>query len=199
MFDEITELCYQKKDVILFNSHSKSASVVLSNFYPCRLSYGGIVYNSVEQLFYVMRLTGHPKHQENLLLFEARDVKKYGKKYLQWLKVNDGPERLIPMLRFCIRLKYDQCEEFQQFLLANPRKKLVEYAPWGDDTWGMIDEDEDCVWNWYKGNVRGQNVCGRIIQQVRREGQMGEVVVALPEWVDLPQGKKPTVDASIVK
>ncbi len=188
MFVGINDLCYQKKDVILFNSHAKSKSVVLSNFYPCKLSYGGIDYNSVEQLFFIMRLTGHRAHQDSILnMEEAKDAKKYGEKYVGWLEINDGPERLIPMLRFCIRLKYNQCQEFQQFLIDNPQKKLVEYAPWGDCTWGMIDEHEEFEWNWYKGKVWGQNICGRIIQQIRREGQEGDVVAELPEWVILPK------------
>lgn len=183
----INELRYPKKDVILFNSYSKNDAVVLSNFYPCKLTYGGVEYNSVEQLLYVMRLSNHKGHQKSLMLYDkAVDVKKHGKEMFKKLGIVWAPEQLVPMLRFCIRLKYNQCDEFRRFLLEHPEKKLVEYAAWGDSEWGMVDEDETLKWNWYRGYVRGQNVCGRIIQGVRSEGLSGEVIPVLPEWVELP-------------
>ncbi len=187
MFDKIKELRLNKSDVILFNSYSKTNTEVLSNFHRCKLTYSGVDYNSVEQLLYIMRLSGHYGSQKALMFYnEPAEIKKRGWYEIKKHGIVEGPERLIPMLRFCLRLKYNQCDEFRNFLLENPDKKLVEYAAWGDDTWGMVDEDEKLKWNWRKGYVRGQNVCGRLIQEVRRDGLAGDLIPELPEGVSLP-------------
>ena len=67
MIENIKEIRYEKSGVILFNSYSKIGTEVLSNLHLCRMQYEGKVFHSSEQLFYWLRLTGYPEHQEALL------------------------------------------------------------------------------------------------------------------------------------
>ena len=43
---------YKIEDSVYFNS--KFGEKVLSNMYPCKLEYDGVVYNSVEQMFHCL-------------------------------------------------------------------------------------------------------------------------------------------------
>ena len=92
-------------------------------------------------------------------------------------------ERDVPLLRLAIRVKYNCCEEFKEFLDNHPNTPIVEYAWWGDTTYGCMDEDENLKYNWYKGVVKGKNVCGRIIKGVRDEGKdvNGKCILTLPD------------------
>ena len=187
MIDGINEIQYKKSDVILFNSYSKSDSVVLSNHYPCSLKYDNEYFESAEQLFFMMRLSGHTEVQEQILKCkDAKEVKKVGGAALKRLKIKETPEKLVAQLRFCIRLKFNQCDEFRQFLCEHQGKQIVEYSTWGDDTWGAVDVDPFNKWSWYKGYVKGQNICGRLIQETRKEGVTpdGDGYIELP--VELP-------------
>ncbi len=94
----------------------------------------------------------------------------------QYNKKQD-PERDIPCLRIAICVKYLQCPEFRNFLLTHPDKPLVEYAWWKDYIYGCVDVDENFKYNLKVGQVTGKNVCGRLINEIRREGRKGEEVI----------------------
>ena len=84
MSETIKEIRYDKSGVILFNSYSKIGTEVLSNLHLCRLEYEGKVFNSSEQLFFWLRLTGYPEHQEALMLCATpKEAKKKGTAYIQ--------------------------------------------------------------------------------------------------------------------
>lgn len=116
---------------------------------------------------------------------DAKAVKKNGDLLIKRHKINLSAETEVRLLRFCIQLKYIQCPEFKNFLLQHPTERLVEYAPWGDNTYGMVDTDESNKWNWYKGEVAGQNVCGRLIMEVRNSAQEGDIIPTPPAGAKL--------------
>lgn len=184
MSKEIKEVRYEKDKVILFNSYSRIGTEVLSNLHICRLEYDGKVFNSSEQLFYWLRLYGYVEYQEELLRCETpKDVKKKGSEYMKMLGVVEDLERDVQLLRLAIRIKYNCCEEFRKFLYNHPNTPIVEYAWWGDTTYGCVDEDERLKYNWTIGIVRGKNVCGRIIKGVRDEMKDadGKAIITLPD------------------
>ena len=186
MFHGINSITLEKKNVLLFNSYSKTGSKVLSNHYPCHLEYGGHSFHSTEQLFYCLRLSEFPESQEEIMQCpDAKAVKKNGDLLIKRHKINLSAETEVRLLRFCIQLKYIQCPEFKNFLLQHPTERLVEYAPWGDNTYGMVDTDESNKWNWYKGEVAGQNVCGRLIMEVRNSAQEGDIIPTPPAGAKL--------------
>lgn len=184
MSKEIKEVRYEKDKVILFNSYSRIGTEVLSNLHICRLEYDGKVFNSSEQLFYWLRLYGYVEYQEELLRCETpKDVKKKGSEYMKKLGIVEDLERDVQLLRLAIRVKYNCCNEFRKFLDNNHNIPIVEYAWWGDTTFGCVDEDSRLKYDWSRGAVRGKNVCGRIIKGVRDEAKdtEGKAIITLPD------------------
>jgi predicted NAD-dependent protein-ADP-ribosyltransferase YbiA (DUF1768 family) len=187
MSKEIKEVRYEKKKVILFNSYSRIGTEVLSNLHICRLEYDGKVFNSSEQLFYWLRLYGYVEYQGELLRCETpKDVKKKGSEYMKKLGIVEDLERNVHLLRLAIRVKYNCCEEFRKFLDNHPNIPIVEYAWWGDTTFGCVDEDSRLKYDWSRGAVIGKNVCGRIIRGVRNEPKddNGLCIITRPECLD---------------
>lgn len=173
MFSGITECNYEKKDVILFNSYAKGEVECLSNLHVCRLVYEGLEFNSSEQLFFWLRLSSSPKHQEMLMKCNTpQQVKTRGSGYLKTIKYQSRPEDDIPLLRLALQVKFNQCYEFRNFITRHSNSRFVEYAWWGDDTWGAVDIDATLKYDWYKGVVRGRNICGRLITELAKKSIM---------------------------
>ena len=184
MSKEIKEVKYEKSKVVLFNSYSRIGTEVLSNLHICRLEYDGKVFNSSEQLFYWLRLYGYVEYQEELLRCETpKEVKRKGAEYMKKLGIVEDLERDVQLLRLAIRVKYNCCEEFRKFLDNHPNIPIVEYAWWGDTTFGCVDEDAKLKYDWLNGFVKGKNVCGRIIKGVRDEAKdiEGKAIIAIPD------------------
>ncbi len=184
MSETIKEFSYEKSKVILFNSYSKIGTEVLSNLHLCRMEYEGKVFHSSEQLFYWLRLTGYPEHQEALLQCSTpKETKRMGERFMKKLGIADDIYRDVQLLRLAIRVKYNCCEEFRKFLDNHPNIPIVEYAWWGDTTFGCVDEDAKLKYDWLNGFVKGKNVCGRIIKGVRDEakGIEGKAIIAIPD------------------
>lgn len=183
-FSGFNELRYEKSHVLLFNSYSRDKSEVLSNHHMCHLEYNGVPFNSTEQMFFILRLNPYNEQQEALLdLDNPKEIKKKGEQFIKRLKIVEDPEKLVQVLRFCLWCKYQQCEEFRKFLNEHPNDILVEYAPWGDRSWGMADEDKTKKFNWRYGSIIGKNICGRLIQDIRDQALNGGV-----KSVELPEG-----------
>lgn len=190
MVREINVIKYDKSTSVLFNSYSKIGTEVLSNLHLCKMEYEGKVFHSSEQLFYWLRFYGYPEHQEHLLSIDSpKEVKRTGERFMKKLGMVDEIERDVQLLRLAIRVKYNCCEEFRMFLDAHPNIPIVEYAWWGDSEYGCVDEDDSLKYNWYKGYVIGQNVCGRIIRGVRDEAkdENGKCIITRPPCLDRMQ------------
>ena len=187
MGKEISENVYAKSASVLFNSYSTIGTEVLSNLHLCRLEYSGKIFNSSEQLFFWLRLTGYPEHQEQLLQCNTpKDVKRLGEQYMKKLGILDNIERDIQLLRLAIRVKYNCCVEFREYLLSHPAISFVEYAWWGDNTYGCVDVDKRLKYDWTQGEVKGKNICGRIIKGVRDEEKdtNGMCIISHPPCLD---------------
>ena len=190
MVKSINEIRYEKSGVILFNSYSKIGTEVLSNLHLCRMEYEGKVFHSSEQLFYWLRLTGYPEHQEALLQCSTpKETKKMGERFMKKLGIADDIYRDVQLLRLAIRVKYNCCREFKAFLDNHPNDYIVEYAWWGDNEYGCVDEERNLKYDWKQGIVRGKNVCGRIISGVRNEqkDENGKCIITRPECLDTMQ------------
>ena len=186
----INEIRYEKSGVILFNSYSKIGTEVLSNLHLCRMEYEGKVFHSSEQLFYWLRLTGYPEHQEALLQCPTpKETMNMGDKFMKKLGIANDIYRDVQLLRLAIRVKYNCCREFKAFLDNHPNNYIVEYAWWGDNEYGCVDEERNLKYDWKQGIVRGKNVCGRIISGVRNEqkDENGKCIITRPECLDTMQ------------
>ena len=156
---------YDKHEVVLFNSHAKGEEKVLSNFYPCTIVLDDIKFGSSEQLFQYLIYTGNEKVQEKILKSSTpQKAKQLGKYYESACPISE--EEQIEIMRFCLRLKYEQCPEFGAYLGKHIGDTFVEYAPWGDTFWGMDDVDKAFRYVWNYGEVCGRNVTGTIVQEI---------------------------------
>ena len=165
---------YEKKDSILFNSYSKLNTRVLSNLYPCELFYNGLRFHSSEQLYFWLLLDGNDLGREIVMSAkDAKEAKKIGGKILKecgWSgKIEECQRLKVQALRVAIGVKMECCDEFRDLVLLSGDKKIVEYAWWGDNTFGCVDVNMENKGNWYNGVVRGQNVCGRLIMEWRKK------------------------------
>ena len=174
MMNGIDIKMYEKKDSILFNSYSKLNTKVLSNMYPCEIWYEGIRFHSSEQLYFWLLLDGYPLGRELVMgAKDAKEAKKIGGKMLKgwgWSSKDESRQKAsVQALRTAIGAKMAWCSEFRDVVLNSGDKKIVEYAWWGDKTFGCVDVDMENKGNWYKGAVMGQNVCGRLIMEWRKK------------------------------
>lgn len=174
MVKGINEITYVKKDCILFNSYCKNENVVLSNHYDkCNIKFGNETFHSSEQLFFYLLLMGCEEGRNKVMSCKnAKDCLKVGRKYLKSIGWDDNDEACqkaeVQALRIAIRQKMKYCKEFRELVLGSGDKKIVEYAWWGDNDYGCVDLDIDNKYSYYRGEVRGRNICGRLIGECRK-------------------------------
>lgn len=176
---------YKIEDSVYFNS--KYGERVLSNMYPCKLEYDGVVYNSVEQMFhcllYKMLLE---KNMGCKNAFECKEVyktyvldKKPSKMYgedaddvrRREVKRNIEEYRIIHL---CHQVKFQQFRPFRDIIINSGDKPIVEWCYWIHDksinSFGTYKDDE-------KGVFVGGNLCGRSMMMVRKEYQEGTLKI----------------------
>ena len=174
---------YKIEDSIFFNS--KYGEKVLSNMYPCRLEYGGQVFNSVEQLFYA--LLYKELLAKNMACNNAFEVKEMYKTYVMekkasklWGESNEDVKRRdwdrlmlhYRIIHLCHQVKFQQCKQFRDIIINSGEKDIVEWCYWINDksidTFGTYRDEE-------RGSFIGINACGRSMMEVRREYRDGEL------------------------
>lgn len=184
---------YKKSQCILFNSYIERYEV-FSNMHRCRLKVGKWTFNSSEHLFQCLLFSDYPSQQKILYSAyspqEAKRISKYSRTDVG-LTTDYGKE--IMLMRFCLRVKYLQCEEFRK-ALDQSVLDLVEYAWWGDDWWGAVDVDKELKEDLLEGEVSGRNACGRLMMGVRDEAKKGNFpkLIIVPN-IGLKMDGKPLV------
>ena len=168
---------YPIEDSIGFSS--RRGVKVLSNMdCSCPLYYKGVEYNSVEQLFHVLKYqkvaelamkckNGKEVKRLNALYMEDRDFR--------W-DTNDERKRkrqqyyqdLYDLLHICHQVKYQYNEEFRKVILESGDKFLVEDCHWLDGTrtrgelYGTRRDEKN-------GVFVGRNICGQSLMELRNE------------------------------
>ena len=154
---------YKLNEVIPFSSRLKSdTSRVLSNMYRCKLRWNGKEFGSVEHAFHYFCLSENPLSQQRILTIDNPFDVKATCKTMEM--DSDYLKKRWKVLKFCLNLKYEQCEKFRKILEDSGDIPLVEYAEWGDVFYGtckFLNKDEE----W----LIGQNACGRLMMQIRLE------------------------------
>ena len=175
---------YRRKDIVLYNSYKKDDTHIMSNFYSnCGIKYDSRVFHSAEQLLFYRNVMkwGDGFVEKDDVINEimnckcGKDVKnnykikkfskKIGKKKREILGLKgaflDGWKNCY----FCMKKKYEFCQEFREVLEKYKDKIIVEDSFWGDNFAGCL-----YVNGWYKGI----NACGRAMMAVREEGREGK-------------------------
>lgn len=163
---------YKKSQCILFNSYIEQYEV-FSNMHRCSLKVGKWIFNSSEHLFQCLLFSDCPTQQKNIYkAYYPQEAKKIGIYSRKDVGLTTDYSKEIILMRFCLRVKYQQCEEFKK-ALDQSVLDLVEYAWWGDDWWGAVDVDKELREDLLEGEVLGRNACGRLMMGVRDEAKKG--------------------------
>ena len=170
---------YSADGLILYNSYKKDGSEILSNFYQVDILHKGKVYNCVDQLYYYRMFTencnedvplsdeviealmkcksgGEIKHNNLVTSFDNKLTrywnKRIGKKewsYRQWKLIYES-----------IKLKFDCCQEFRDYLIETQDRMIAEDSFWIDTFWGTVRDGDKYI---------GVNASGRCLMSIRDE------------------------------
>lgn len=125
---------YNKTDCITFNTSNRN-TYIFSNFYPCKLRYNGLYFNSSEQLYYYLCTSTKPDIQR--LVMQMPDALAVKKLHISYSDRNpDWTEQRNTIMRTCLETKFHQCKEYQTALLNTGNKDILEFAYWWDLYWG---------------------------------------------------------------
>jgi len=132
----------------------------LTNFYPCTIIFGDLVFDSVEAAFQAAKCENY----NDRLKFQGltgSEAKKLGR------RVNlrsDWEQVKIPILTELVRQKFSRGSELLKKLAATGDAMLVEENMWHDNFYG------DCVCARCR-NIPGQNKLGHILMEIRGQYQ----------------------------
>lgn len=125
----------------------------LSNFYPCKVEYMGLVYPSSEHAYQAAKVMCIEEKKKVAKLKTAAEAKKFGKT----LDVRfDWHEIKLEVMSNIVRNKFNQNERLAEMLLITENAILEETNWWGDRYWGVC-------------RGKGENHLGKILMQVREE------------------------------
>lgn len=122
----------------------------LSNFYPCRVVYKGVIYGSSEAAFHAQKDLNRSKEFINLT---PREAKAFGRSvHLRedWESVKDR------IMEEVVRCKFDQNPHLKEKLLSTGDAELIEGNTWHDTYWGV-------------DNGIGENHLGKILMKIRND------------------------------
>ena len=145
----------QVQDVVFFSSPRNPETGYLSNFYPCPITIGGVVYKTSEHFFQSQKFV-NPKDK-----FEAINAKTP----TQSAKIGRDRQRPIrkdwdtcrdTVMRFILTEKFKQHPELAKRLVETGEKTLVEHRK-ADKYWGD------------GGDGTGKNMLGVILMEIREE------------------------------
>lgn len=124
----------------------------LSNFYPCKIFFGGSFYPSVEHAYQAAK-TLVPVERDQVRGARTAGV---AKKLGRCVTLQAGWNSMrVTVMRELLRAKFSS-NVLKAMLLDTGDSELVEGNYWGDMFWGV-----------YKG--RGENWLGRLLMEIRED------------------------------
>lgn len=183
---------YDEKESLLFNSRSRGESKILSNFHPSSvpLPWRGKFFTSVEAMIfytYIEENCKNPKWEEKkkkvlaqiLESKHGREVKEINRQSGLYSKVRKtivkeiGEENwdLYAWKVACdaVKVKYEHCPEFRNFVNANKDKSFIENSFWKKmPKAGVLRVTDES--SRYFGKYIGCNFTGVAIQRCLEQG-----------------------------
>ena len=176
---------YNKCNSICFNSYATDDARKLSNHYGCCITYNGIEFNSVEQIYNYMRYYSHPDVRNDIMkMNNPSEIKNKCNRYYKLLypdiKLQTNGFK-TNLLFFAQRLKIQQNPDIAKVITDRIIKykrleiipPVVEYTWWNDTKNGTVDVDVSQVGDYHNGSVRGQNRSGRMLRRCYQELRKG--------------------------
>lgn len=125
----------------------------LSNMYPCKVEYDGIIFNSSEQAYQYAKAVTTEDKDYILNAKTPMDSKKRGRKIH---KRADWDDVKLKVMVEVVWNKFTTNSDCKEALLLTKGYELIEENWWKDTYWGK-----------YKG--QGENYLGRILMYVRKK------------------------------
>lgn len=125
----------------------------LSNFWPVKITYGGITYPHVESAYMAMKTEDIETRKKIALLSNPAEAKRAGRT----LKLRKDWDKLkVNVMYTMLKIKFAPGSTLAAKLLDTGDALLVEGNKWGDTFWGVC-------------NGKGHNILGKLLMQVRKE------------------------------
>jgi ribA/ribD-fused uncharacterized protein len=146
----------------------------LSNFYPCEIRASGKVYASAEHAYHACKTLNEEEREKVRLAPTPAKAKSLGRKVTMQEGWDKG-KKVIVMKAIQV-YKYTKNEFLKKQLLATGDTDLIEGNIHCDNFWG------DC-WCPDCRDIKGENMLGELLMQVRDEIRAEESVPDLSEMV----------------
>ena len=123
----------------------------LSNFYPCRVEYNGLIFDSTEAAFQAQKEIHEESKRKycNVPPNVAKSLGRRAKLRPDWEYIKDQ------IMYEVVKAKFIQNEDFADLLLK-VSEPIVEDNTWGDTYWGRC-------------NGIGKNKLGEILERIKSE------------------------------
>ena len=143
---------------------------VLGNFAQTPV---GVTFDCTERLFHILKLRpGNPEGFRDIMAQPGgmglkMHVKHLYKTHPEWFH-DHWPSMVVDAMKFCLTLKYEQCETFRQELERSRGKFIVEDETARKkgrdaDSWGVVLRGDEYV---------GPNLLGRLLMELRDNGKL---------------------------
>jgi len=130
----------------------------LSNFWPCKVTYCGVRYDSVEHAYQAAKTLDPAEREMVRSQPTAGKAKKAGRR----VTIHPGWDGMkVDVMRNLTQQKFSN-HPLKQMLLATDGEDLVEGNTWGDTFWGVCDGV-------------GENWLGKILMEVRQMIKEGKL------------------------
>lgn len=131
-------------------SEFKNEYYFLSNYYPCKVVYNGIMFKNTEAAFHAQK---NPEKAMSFMFLNPSNAKREGRQ----VQLREDWEEVKDNIMYEINLaKFTQNPDLKAKLLATGNEELVEGNTWGDQYWGVAFG-------------YGYNKLGKILMRIRRE------------------------------
>lgn len=140
---------------------------VLGNFGPAKLVVNGLEFCNSEQLYQMMGFTEAEPLKE-IYASRGMTIKMKAKKWRNSGHLRDDWGRMIvDAMKYCLMIKYEQCEAFREELERTKGRTIVEdqtsFSKAKADTWGVKLVGD---------NYEGSNLLGRLLTELRDNGKL---------------------------
>lgn len=140
----------------------KEENSFLSNFYPCKVEFEGMIYPSVEHAYQAAKTEDLAARKKILSCKYAGQAKKLGRQVKQrenWEEVRESI-----MMRLLHRKFQDPI--LKRCLLNTSAEGLAEHNYWHDTFWGRCFCSKHCG--------SGKNILGKLLMELREHIQIEE-------------------------
>lgn len=145
----------------------------LGNFYRTPIIVNGMTFDCTERLFHLMKLSPDATEGiQDMMSVNAgmgmkMHLKHLSKTHPDWFH-DHWPTMVVDAMKYCLMLKYEQCDIFRKELQRSSGKFIVEDETSrkrgrGADTWGAVLQGEEYV---------GPNLLGRLLMELRDKGKL---------------------------